>query len=110
MATAHKVMVTTTKSNGQQKVWPYATADTNTTFMTNPAGSSEQVLSGDDCFITDYVHSTQGTCTKVYVYFNGALQPIVLFTAAAQPTVNRQVRSCPILVPGGTKVSFATIT
>lgn len=110
MATAHKVMVTTTKKNGQQIVWPYSTADTNTTALVAPSGDTSIVFSLDDCYVTDYVHSTQGTCTQVYVYFNNVRQPIIIYTASSQPTVNRQVKSAPLYVPGGTQVKFTTIT
>jgi len=110
MATAHKVMVTTTKKNRQQMVWNYSTADTNGTALLTPSGDSTVVFSNDDCYITDYVHSTQGTCTQVYVWFNGVRIYPIIYTANSQPTVNRQIKSSPIFVPGGTQVKFTTIT
>jgi len=109
MATAHKVMVTTTRGN-KQVVWPYSTADTNTTALLTTSGDSSVVFSSQDCWITDYVHSTQGTCTQVYVYFNQVRQPLIIYTASSQPAVNRQVKNNPIFVPAGTQVKFTTIT
>jgi len=110
MATAHKVMVTVKNAQGQQKTFPYTTADTNTTALLAPSGEDEVVFSSQDAWIVDYVHSTQGTCTQVYVYYNGMRTTDVLFTAAAQPTVNRQVPNAPLYIPAGTRVQFRTIT
>jgi hypothetical protein len=110
MATAHKVMVTVRNRSGKIQVFPYTTADTNTTALLAPSGEDAIVLSQQDAQIVDYVHSTQGTCTQVYMYFNDMRTSDVLFTAAAQPTTNRQVRNSPINVPAGTRVKFVTIT
>jgi hypothetical protein len=110
MATAHKVMVTVRNQSGQVKVFPYTTADTNTTALLAPSGSDAIVFSNQNSQIIDYVHSTQGTCTKVYIYFNNVQVPYVIYTAASLHTVNRQVRNAPIAVPGGTIVQFRTIT
>ena len=110
MATAHKVMVTVKNKQGQIKVFPYTTADTNTTALLAPSGEDSVVLSSQDAWIIDHVHSTQGTCTQVYVYFNDMRTSDVIFTVNSQPAVNRQIRSCPIYVPAGTRVKFVTIT
>ena len=110
MATAHKVMVTVRNARGQIKTYPYTTADTNTTAILAPSGDDEVVLSQQDCWIVDYVHSTQGTCTQVYPYFNNIRTGDVIFTAAAQPAVNRQIPNAPLFVPAGTRVKFTTIT
>jgi len=110
MATAHKVMVTVKNKSNQIKVYPYTTADTNTTAILAPSGEDAVVLSQQDCWIVDYVHSTQGTCTQVYVYFNDVRTGDVIFTVNSQPTVNRQVPNAPIFVPAGTRVKFTTIT
>lgn len=109
MATAHKVMVTVAKGSALE-VFPYTTTDVNAASLLSPSGESETVFSQSNTKIVDYVHSTQGTCTQVAIYFNGMLQPIKLYTASSQPTVNRQVRNCPIDVPGGTRVKFVTLT
>lgn len=110
MATAHKVMVTVKNRSGALKTFPYTTADTNTTALLAPSGEDSVVFSSQDCFIVDYVHSTQGTCTQVYVYYNDMRTSDVIFTANSQPTVNRQIRNCPLFVPAGTRVKFTTIT
>lgn len=110
MATAHKVMVTVRNRRGQIKTYPYTTTDVNAAFLLAPSGGNSLVLSSEDCEIVDYVHSTQGTCTQVYVYYNNTNTGNVLLTANSQPTVNRQIRSCPIFVPAGTAVKFQTIT
>jgi hypothetical protein len=110
MATAHKVMVTVKNSKGQIKTLPFTTADTNTTAILSPSGEDAVVLSQNDCWIVDYVHSTQGSTTQVYVYFNDVRTGDVIFTAASQPNVNRQVPNCPLYVPAGTRVQFRTIT
>jgi len=110
MATAHKVIATVRNKSGQVKVFPYSTADTNTTALLAPSGEDEVVFSLNDCWLVDYVHSTQGTCTQVYVYFNNIRTGDVIFTAASQPTVNRQIPNAPLYVPAGTRVKFTTIT
>lgn len=110
MATAHKVMATVKNKSGQIKVFPYTTADTNTTALLAPSGEDAVVFSTQDCWLVDYVHSTQGTCTQVYVYFNDMRISDVIFTANSQPAVNRQIRNSPIFIPAGTRVKFTTIT
>jgi len=110
MATAHKVMVTVRNARGQLKTFLYTTADTTTTAILAPSGEDAITLSQQDCWIVDYVHSTQGTCTQVYVYYNEVRTGDVIFTAASQPTVNRQIPNSPLYVPAGTRVKFTTIT
>ena len=110
MATAHKVMVTIRTKSGKIQTFPYTTTDTNAAFFLAPSGQDQIVLSGEDCWIIDEIHSTQGTCTQVYVYFNNVRIPDIILTAAEQPNVNRQIPSSPILVPAGTMVKFQTIT
>jgi len=110
MATAHKVMVTVRTKSGKQFVLPFSTTDLNTAFLLSPSGASDLVYSPEDSWIIDLVHSTQGTCTQDKVYFNGALQGYVIYTPNSLPTVNRQVRNCPIYVPGGTRVSIQQAT
>jgi len=110
MATAHKVIATLRNRAGQTHVCTFTTADTNTTALLSPSGADQIVLSQDDCWIVDWVHSTQGTCTQVYLYFNSVRIPEIILTAASQPGVNRQVRSSPIFVPGGTMFMATTIS
>jgi len=110
MATAHKVFVTVRNRRGQIKTYPYTTTDVNAAFLLAPSGGNQLVLSPDDAQIVDYVHSTQGTCTQVAVFFNNADTGIRLPTASCQPTVNRLVRSAPIDLPAGTLVKFQTLT
>jgi hypothetical protein len=110
MVTAHKVMVTVKDRNGI-RVFPYTTTDVNTAFFLAPDGGNQLVLSSQDCYIVDLVHSTQGSCTQDYIWFNNVRLPDIIYTAASQPTgVNRQVRSNPLFVPAGTQVKFQTIT
>jgi hypothetical protein len=110
MATAHKVMVTVRKKNGQTKVFSYTTTDLNTAQLLAPSGSGSVVYSSEDCWIVDLAHSTQGTCTQDKVYFNNVDTGITLFTPNCLMTVNRQVRSSPIFVPGGTMVKIIQAT
>jgi len=91
-------------------MYNYTTADTNTTALLAPSGEDQVVLSASDAWIVDWIHSTQGTCTQVYLYFNNVRIPDIILTAASQPGVNRQVRSSPIYVPAGTLVKATTIT
>jgi len=110
MATAHKVMATLKKKNGQTHVCTFTTADTTTTALLSPSGSDQIVLSQEDCWLVDWVHSTQGTCTQVYLYFNNVRIPDIILTAASQPGVNRQIPASPIFIPGGTLFKATTIT
>jgi len=110
MATAHKVICTVRNRKGQSHVYTFTTADTTTTALLSPSGSDQIVLSQEDCWIVDWVHSTQGTCTQVYFYFNNVRIPEIILTAASLPTVNRQVPANPIFVPAGTLFKATTIT
>lgn len=110
MATAHKVMLTARKKNGEQKVFPYTTTDLNTAQLLAPSGSGDNVLSSEDVWIVDLVHSTQGTCTQDAIYFNNVDTGIRLYTPNLLPTVNRSVPQAPIYVPAGTVVKIIQLT
>ncbi len=110
MATAHKVMVTVRKKNGQQQVFPYTTTDLNTAQLLAPSGSGDNVLSRDDCYIVDIVHSTQGTCTQDAIYFNNVDTGMRLFTPNLLMTVNRILPRYPIFLPGGTVLKVIQLT
>lgn len=111
MATAHKVLVLVKNKRGQVKGFPYSTTDINAAFFLTPSGGSQIVFSDQDCWIIDIVHSTQGSTTKDYIFFNNVKLSDEIQTPAAQPNVNRQISPrSPIFVPGGTQVKFQSIT
>ena len=110
MATAHKVIVRVKTISGF-KVFPYTTTDVNAAFFLAPDGGNQLVLDQNDCWIVDVVHSTQGSTTQDYIFFNNVRIPDIIQTPASLPTVNRQIStSSPIFVPAGTQVKFQSIT
>jgi len=110
MATAHKVMITVKKKNGQTKTYPFTTTDLNTANLLAPSGAGDNVLSAEDCWIVDIVHSTQGTCTQDAIYFNNVDTGMRLYTPNLLPTVNRILPRNPIFVPAGTVVKVTQLT
>lgn len=111
-AAAYKTSLTVVNAQGQVKSIPLGASDVNAAALTFPSAGTEISLSSVPCVIRDWINTAAGTdTTNITVFINGVNTGIVVFNALnLATTIQRQVASAPISIPGGALVKLVQNT
>jgi len=113
-ASAYNTTITVKNSKGNLKQYTLTCDDVSGNSYTFASGQSQNILSSNDAYITDFVisNTTGATDAKyVHLYINSVDTGLIIFPNAHIPTAfQRPIMSCPIYVPAGANVQFKQST
>ena len=110
-ATPYKIALTIRNPQGVKSL-PMTASDVNAAFWLYPSGGNELQLSSLPCVISDIIYTAAGVdTTSVDLFVNGVNTGVRIFNGLnLATTINRQIASSPLSIPGGALVKFTQNT